>query len=185
MSEASTYNPADYENVDLFRLLDELEELPERAKHLPFNTLIGFNSEQFYYLVLKIRANLPEDMKKAHRVAKDSERIVDQAKDVAAQQVESSRLHANDMMEQAKREAERMVTEARAVADKVLSEHEIVQIAQSRAEEIVRAAQQQADETRRGADDYAKDVLTNIEGVMGKAIVTVQRGRDLLSSSRS
>ena len=91
--------PPNNEAVDIFRLLDQLEDLPEKARHLPFKTLVGFDQEQFYYLVLKVRANLPDDMKKAQRVARDSERIVDQARDTATEQLESSRVEAARVLE--------------------------------------------------------------------------------------
>jgi vacuolar-type H+-ATPase subunit H len=190
-----TYNPVESEAVDVFRLLDQLEELPEKAKHLPFNTLLGFDHEQFYYLVLKIRANLPDDMKKAQRVARDSERIVDEARDVATQQLESGRVEATRLIEEARAdvdrqaelaraEANRIVESARQQASAMIDKNEIVRMATSQAHEIIRSAETEASEIRKGADDYAKDVLSNLETVMGKAISTVQRGRETLDRAR-
>jgi len=189
------YVPQDTEPVNIFDLLNELEELPERAKHLPLNTLVGFDHEQFYYLVLKIRANLPEDLKKAHRVARDTERIVEEAKDAAIQQLESgrteaarlleaARAEAGRIVEQARSEAGRIIEQARAQAAHMVDKSEVHEMAVAQAHEIVRRAETEASEIRKGADDYARDVLANIEGVMGKALVTVQRGREMLENSR-
>ena len=189
------YTPVENETVDVFRLLDQLEELPEKAKHLPFNTLIGFDNEQFYYLVLKIRANLPDDMKKAQRVARDSERIVDEARDVAVQQLESGRVEASRLLEQAKRdseqaleaarsEANRIVESARQQAAAMIEKNEIMRMATSQAHDLIRSAETESSEIRKGADDYARDVLANLETVMGKAISTVQRGRETLDKAR-
>lgn len=181
--------------MDVFRLLDELEELPEKSRHLPFNTLIGFDHEQFYYLVLKIRANLPDDMKKAQRVARDSERIVDEARDVAVQQLESGRVEASRLLEHAKADSDRALESARAEANRIIEsarhqaaamieKNEIVRMATAQAHEIIRSAETESSEIRKGADDYAKDVLANLENIMGKAISTVQRGRETLDHAR-
>ncbi len=179
----NSYSPVG-ETVDIFRLLDELEELPEKAKHLPFNTLIGFNHEQFYYLVLKIRANLPDDMKKAHRVARDSERIVDEARSAAQQQLESGRIEAIKTVEEAKEEAQRILEQARFRASQMVEKSEVYQMATAQANEILRRAETEAAEIRKGADEYARDVLSNMEAIMSKALATVQRGRETLERSR-
>ena len=189
------YVPPDSETVDVFRLLDELEDLPEKAKHGWFNTLVGFDSEKFYYLVLKIRANLPDDMKRAQRVARDSERIVDEAKDAAVQQLESSRVESSRVIEVAKaeqtrivekaqEEARRTVDQAKLQAAQMVDKSEIQQLATAQAHETIRRAENEANEIRKGADDYAKDVLANLEGVMGKALSTIQRGREQLDKAR-
>lgn len=190
-----TYVPPDMEAVDVFRLLDQLEELPEKAKHLPFNTLVGFDQEKFYYLVLKVRANLPEDMKKAYRVAKDTERIVDAARGAAEQELENSRLEAARtreaaeadaarILENARSEAQRIIEQARSQAAAMVDHSEVTRMAQAQAKDILARAETEANEIRKGADDYARDVLANIEGVLTRTIATVQRGREILEKAR-
>ncbi len=188
-----SYTPPEAESVDVFRLLEQLEELPEKSRHLPFNIRVGFNEEQFYYLVLKIRANLPEEMKRAQKVARDTQRIVDEAKDSAAQQVESARVDAQQIIHEAQAEAQRIIqqaqmgaqqieADARAQALEMVSESQIIHMATAQAHELIRSAETEGSEIRRGADDYARDVLNNLETVMGKAIVTVRRGREALEA---
>lgn len=190
------FPPASTEQVDIYNLLDQLEGLLEKSKRLPMHTLVGFDEDQFYYLVLKIRANLPDDMKKAQRVARDSERIVDEARDAATQQLESGRVEANRVVADAKADAERMVEEARseslriieqarAQAAQMVERSEIMQMATAQAHDTIRRSETEANEIRKGADDYARDVLTALEGQMNKALTAVQRGKDMLDSSRT
>ena len=192
------YPPQDAEAVDIYKLLDELEELPDRAKHLPFlpKVLLGFDLEQYYYLVLKVRANFPEDMKKAQRVARDSERIVVEARDTASQHLETSRSEvvriredakkeADATLAQAREEARRLVDQARAQAAHLVERTEIHQMATSQAHELIRRAETEASEIRKGADEYARDVLANLEGTLGKAVTTIQRGRETLERARA
>ena len=179
-----SYSPADTESVDIFRLLDQLEELPEKAKHLPMNTLVGFDHEQFYYLVLKIRANLPEDMKKAQRVARETDRIVDEAREAAVQRLEDGRHEASKVLEHAQAEASRIIEQARQQAIHMVDHSEVAKMATSQANDLLRRAETESAEIRKGADDCARDVLANLEGVMSKAIVQVQRGRETLERAR-
>ena len=191
---AGPYVPPEGEAVDVFRLLDQLEELPEKAIHLPFKTLVRFDNEQFYYLVLKIRANLPDDLKKAHRVARDSERIVDEARDSALQQVESGRVEANrlidaakaesaKLVDQAREEARKTIDQAQAQAAQMVEQSEIHKMASAQGNEIIRRAETEANEIRKGADEYARDVLVRLETSVGNALGTIQQGRALLEQS--
>lgn len=191
-----TFTPTDSESVDIFRLLEQLEELPEKAKHLPFNTLFQFDNEQFYYLVLKIRANLPEDMKKAQKVARESERILDTIHDQAEQHAETLRGEASQKLDaartectrltdNARAEANRIIEEARRQASKMIEHSEICKMATSQANDMIQSAETESMEIRRGADDYAHDVLSGIETAMDKALVAVRRGREVLQNSRT
>lgn len=190
----AAYTPVESEAVDIFKLLDQLEELPEKARHLPFKTLMGFDHEQFYYLVLKVRANLPEDMKKAQRVAKDSDRIVEEARDVAVQQLETGRQESARILDSAKGEASRLVDQAktqaaaviehgRAEAAAMVESSEINRMAEAQAHEIIRNAEREAAGIRKGADGYACEVLNNLDAVMDKALAEVRRGKERLEKA--
>ena len=193
-----SYPPQDVEAVDIYKLLDELEELPDRAKHIPFmpRVLLGFDLEQFFYLVLKVRANLPEDMKKAQRVARDSERIVVEAKDTANLHIENSReevtriregarAEAESTLQKAREEADRILNQARAQAAHMVEKTEIHQMATAQAHDLIRRAETESSEIRKGADEYARDVLASLEGTLGKAVTTIQRGRETLERARA
>src|SRR2546421_2988272 len=118
------YPPHDAEAVDIYKLLDELEELPDKARHLPFlpKVLLGFDLEQFYYLVLKVRANFPDDLKKAQKVSRDSERIVGEARDTANLHMETSREEVARIRDEARKEADSAVSEAREEARRIVDQ---------------------------------------------------------------
>ena len=179
-----TYVPNDTESVDVFRLLDQLEELPEKAKNLPLKMLYGFDHEKFYYLVLKIRANLPEDMKKAQKIARESERIVGAAKDQAELQLESIRMQANSLIDDAKREAELIVDQAKRKAAEMLEANELARLATEQANEIIRNAETESKEIRKGADDYAGDVLNSLDSPVQKVLSGVKKSQEMFESSR-
>ncbi|MDO8684706.1 MAG: hypothetical protein Q7N50_14670 [Armatimonadota bacterium] len=159
--------------VDVLKMLDKLEELVEASVHL-FNKAWFVDLEEFFVLTNRIRASLPDEVKRASRVAVDSDRIVGGAREEATR-----------LIDDAHEEAERVVETAKTDAARLVESSEIGRLATSQAREIVAAAEQTAREIRMGADEYAKEVLTSLENYVAKIIGTVQRGREKLEQRES
>src|SRR5215472_12156313 len=94
-----------HEGVDILKLLSELEDLVENTPHGPFGTLFRFNEDAFHMTIMKIRANLPEEMKRASKLARESERIVEESRENAERVVEDARKSALSEFERGKAEA--------------------------------------------------------------------------------
>jgi cell division septum initiation protein DivIVA len=235
--------------VDIFRQLTELENMVENCRHIG-PMMIGFPDDQFHMTLMKIRANLPEEMKRASKLARESERIVEESREQAGQLVEDARKtallefediksesarmreaaqqesvrireatqqealqareavkkeaqrlyeeaqnEARQLLEAAEREAqqrhaeaqaagEQIIAEARVQAERLVADSEIVQQAQVVAQDLKLRSEEEARATQHGADEYAHDVLTNLETVLGKSLYQVQCGRELLERGR-
>ncbi|MDH7600920.1 MAG: hypothetical protein QHI38_02095 [Armatimonadota bacterium] len=155
---------------DILKLLDSLEELAEKSYSL-FGKAWGLDLEEFHMLVNKIRASLPDQVRRASRMATDSDKIIASAKE-----------EAEAIIQNANKEAERIVAEARQMAAKLVDTSEINQMAKAQAQEILANAEKTARETRRGADEYAREVLAAIENHLAKVMSTLQKGREKLES---
>ncbi len=228
-----------HSGVDILKLLTELEDQVENTRKGPFNSLLGFDDDKFHMTIMKIRANLPEEMKRASKLAKDQERIVEETlaeaerikeearkaalldvergkkestalRDQGRQEAERERLEAqseaklltaeaNTAVDLARQAAERearevltsarehsrqIIDDARAQAVHLVSGHQIAQQAQAQAQDTQLRAEHEAQAVRRGADDYARDVLMNLENVLSRATLQVQRGREMLEKPR-
>ena len=198
--------------VDILKLLTELEDLIENTPK-KMGMMFRFDEDKFHMTVMKIRANLPEEMKRASKLARDSERIVEESREHADHIVEEARKTAltefergkseiaktreqldserKKIREAAERENRQTLEEARTAAGQILMEAQqqaarlvaedaITQQARLEAQTLSQTAAQEAVGIRRGADDYARDVLGNLEAVLGKAAAQVQRGREML-----
>ncbi len=216
-----------HEGVDILKLLTELEDLVEGSPKM-MGALLRFDEDKFHMTIMKIRANLPEEMKRASKLARDSERIVEETRDnadrvvsearrAALQELERGRAEATHLKEEAREEGRRqsaeaqteanrirqnadaearqklaeaqrnaaeLIAEAEAQAAQLVSDSQIMQHAMAQAQELQARAEQEAAAVRRGSDDYAKDVLVNLENVLGKAVTQVQRGREMLERGR-
>lgn len=184
---------SDDEYGDIYSMLRKLEELPDRARALlGHRVLIGFDYETFQHLLLKIRANLPQDVKQARRIRRDESSIVAQArqtadqiiadaKEVARKELERAGEEASRLKARGEREAEDILRVARAEAERLVDESEVMRVAQEQARQLVESAAAEADDIRRGANEYAKDVLANLDGVLSQAIGVIRRGQEKLA----
>lgn len=159
--------------IEILQLLKQLEELVENTRYIALLKLTyGLNHDEFFVLVNRIRASLPEDVKRASNLTRERDRIIDTARD-----------DANRILEDSKVEAARVLEDARLQAQRLVDQSEIVLMAKEQAKQIVANAQEDARQIRRGADEYARDVLENLEAVLTKAIGTIQRGKEKLEES--
>lgn len=163
-SYLSNLNPQE----DLVALLKDLEDLADEP-YAFMGRAWGLNLEEFHMLTNKIRASLPDEVRRASRVANDSDKIVSAAKE-----------DAEAITEQATREANRIIEEARQMAAKLVDTADVTRLAKAQAQELISRAEAASRETRRGADEYAREVLAAIECHLAKVMGTLQKGREKL-----
>lgn len=166
--------------IDTLKVLEELESLVEDSKGI-----LGFrhiDMDEFSMLVSKVRASLPEDVRRAGRITQNTDRILEAAQSEADLAIVAGR-----------DEATQIVSEARVRAQAMVDQSEIIRIATAQAKDIVTNAETEAQTIRRGADEYARDVLVTLEDQVenirakveervGGMLSTIQRGRQKLES---
>lgn len=173
-------DPIMAQNNDILRMLQELhDQIVDEPRY--FGKLAyGLNRDELSIQIAKIRASLPNELKEASAKVRESERIVDSAKTDASATVEAARREGERFLAEAKREAERLVEQGKLQQERLVSESEVLKLAKAQAEEIRNSAERDGNTIRRGAESYAHDVLLQLEGVVGKAMGVVERGRQEL-----
>ncbi|MCC6485115.1 MAG: hypothetical protein IT209_09750 [Armatimonadetes bacterium] len=154
--------------VDIIKLLDRLEQLVEDSMQI-FGRAMWVNADEFFVYTNKIRAFLPEDLKRANRMSRDSEKLLEETKDEVRQTMDSVR-----------QEADRYLQDARERAQQMVSQSEVTRQANAEALRVVEAAEKRAAEIRFGADQYAKEVLASLDAFLGRIMGTIDRGRQKL-----
>jgi cell division septum initiation protein DivIVA len=168
--------------VDILRLLDNLTELIEKPKSVGPVTW-GLNRDEIGMQIAKIRASLPNELKQAVQTVRESERIVDSAREDATMTLEAGKKEAERILTDARKEAEKIVEHARVQQERMIHESEILKLAKAQSEEIRNSADREAVQMRRGAETYAYDVLTQLEGVVTKVMNSVERGKNEIDRS--
>jgi hypothetical protein len=163
--EAAVTGPA----VDLERLVDDLEACVESSKQI-MNHAIWVDLDEFLELTRRIRTNLPDEIKRATRVTREGNRILDDARE-----------EARRTLDEARSEADRLIRAAREEAERTIEAGEIQRVATERAAQIVDQAEQRAEQVRAGANAYAREVLSSLEATIQRLHQAIDEGKAQLT----
>jgi len=82
------------------------------------------------------------------------------------------------MLTESKAEAEKIIEHAKAQQDRMVHESEILKLAKAQSEEVRSVADRDSVQIRRGAENYALDVLSQWETVVGRVSTAIERGKN-------
>lgn len=164
--------PRNRSDEGILALVNELDDTIAGCWR-PFGRAMFVSVDEVFNLTNKIRISLPQEVRKAEKVVRESEKVQEDANAQAAR-----------MVAEAHKEAERIVADANAKAAQITGETEITRAATAKAKQMMVDAEEHAREIKRGADDYARQVLENLDEYVSRVMTTIQRGRDKLETKR-
>ena len=141
--------------MEIFTLLDELEEYLEGAKAIPFTNKCIADKEDILDIIKEIRLKLPDELKQAKWVKEERSRI----------------------LVEAKKEADGIVKEAENRIISMIDEHEITRKAYEQKAQIIETANEMSREISKGTKDYADNILEKVEGALQDALRTIENNR--------
>ena len=155
--------------MEIFTLLETLEDILENSKTLPFSDKSIIEKEQFLDIIKEIRLKLPEELKQAKWIKEERERIIAEAQ----------------------KDADDIVREAENRIISMIDEHEITKKAYDKKKEIIADANEMYREITKGTNDYVDGILANIENNMlelGKSLsnveMTIQNAVETIQNNR-
>ena len=134
--------------------LDELEEILDKCKPVPFSNRVSVDREKLNEVILDIRYNLPNEIERAQKIVADYERILADARSKSGVILEEARLEAA----------------------KLADEHEVYKQAVQQAEETVEKGKKDARDMRLNAMEYADSILEKAEETLRDAMASVNQG---------
>jgi len=134
--------------------LDEMEEIIDQAKSVPFTNRISIDRERLFDVIEKIRLNLPIEIDKAQKIVADYERILADARG----------------------KSDIIVDEARHEAAKQADEHEVYKIALQQAQEMIDKSKKEAGDIRLNVMEYADEILAKAENTVRDVMTSVNQG---------
>ena len=141
--------------MEIFTLLETLEECLERAKNIPFTQKGIVDKEEILDIIKEIRLKLPDELKQAKWVKEERGRI----------------------LVEAQKEADGIVKEAENRIISMIYEHEITRKAYEQKAQIIETANEMSREISKGTKEYADNILEKVEGVLQEALKTVENNR--------
>ena len=141
--------------MEIFTLLENLEELVESGTKVPLSTKVLVDKEELSEILEEIRMKLPDELKQAKWVKEERGRI----------------------LVEAKKEADGIVKEAENRIISMIDEHEITRKAYEQKAQIIETANEMSREISKGTKDYADNILEKVEGVLQDALKTIENNR--------
>ncbi len=148
--------------MEIFTLLETIEDILERSKGVPFTTKAIVDKEEMLDIIKEIRLKLPDELKQAKWVKEERQRI----------------------LEEAKKEGENIVKEAENRIIAMIDEHEITKKAYEQKAEIIETANEMYREMCKGTKDYADEILSKIENSIKDLNITVETALQTIQESR-
>lgn len=141
--------------MEIFTLLEELEEALEKGRGMPFSSKCLVEKEELLEVIKEIRLKLPDELKQAKWIKEERARI----------------------MVEAQKEADDIIKEAENRIISMIDEHEITRQAYEQKTQIIEMANEKAREISNGTKLYADNILEKAEVVLEDALKTIRNNR--------
>ena len=144
-------DPIDDTSVDIFYLLDQLEELVSLSKRVPFSGRVMVEENEFLALVDQLRIAVPNEVKQAQRVIRERQAIIQESHE----------------------EATRILDAARKRADYFVSQDGILNEARLKSEQILQDALEARNRNLGVIDAYALEQFDKVERAMREGLAMI------------
>ena len=144
--------------MEIFTLLENIEDILEKSKGVPFSNKVLVDKEEILEIISELRLKLPEELKQAKWIKEERQRI----------------------LVEAQKEDDDIVKEAENRIISMIDEHEITKKAYEKKAEIIETANEMSREISKGTKDYADNVLNGIEVALQEALKIIQNNRNEL-----
>ncbi len=141
--------------MEIFTLLNNLEDILENSKKVPLSDKCIINQEEVLELIKEIRLKLPDELKQAKWVKEERERI----------------------LAEAQKEADDVVKEAENRIISMIDEHEITKKAYEQKNQIMSVANESSRQITQGAKEYADKILENLQSSLQATLKEIEQDR--------
>lgn len=137
----------------VLQLLDELEELLDQSRAMPFSNKVTVDKDEIYDIIQEIRMRLPNEIKQSKWVIEER----------------------NKILIDAQKEADEILNDTKQRAGRLVEEHEVTKMAYEQATAIIEDGKKTSREMRLGAVDYADQVLAITEDRLQEMLAEFQK----------
>lgn len=143
------------ENMEIFTLLETIEDMLENSKEVPFTHKAIIGKEEVLDIIKEIRLKLPEELKQAKVIKEEHDRIISKANE----------------------EASEIVKEAENRIISMIDEHEVTRKAYEQKNKIIENANDMAREISNGTKAYADNILAGVQVTLEDALRVIENNR--------
>lgn len=146
--------------MDILNLLEKIEDIIEEASKFPLSNKVMIDKEEILEVINEIRLKLPDEINRASWVAKERQRILNEAQS----------------------EADELIEKVKEQQGYLIEENEITKQAQKYAEQLVQEAEKRATEMKIGAYNYSDEILSKLQDKIREINIIIEKNRDVLKN---
>ncbi|NYB74440.1 ATPase [Sedimentibacter hydroxybenzoicus DSM 7310] len=146
--------------MDILNLLERIEDIIEESSKFPLSNKVMIDKEEVLEVINEIRLKLPDEINRASWVAKERQRILNEA------QVE-----ADELIEKVNHQQKYLI-----------EEHEVTKRAQKFANQLIQEAEKKATEMKVSAYNYSDEILSKLQDRIREINNIIEANRDDLKN---
>jgi cell division septum initiation protein DivIVA len=144
--------------MEILNLLERIEDIIEDASKFPLSNKVMIDKEEILEVINEIRLKMPDEINRASWVAKERQRILNEAQ-----------TEADELIEKVKEQQKILVEES-----------EISRQAKQYANQILQEAEKKANEMKMGAYSYSDDILSKLQDRLKEVNKIIEDNREVL-----
>ena len=146
--------------MDILNLLERIEDIIEEASKFPLSNKVMIDKEEILEVINEVRLKLPDEINRASWVAKERQRILNEA------QVE----------------AEELIEKVQDQQRYLIEDNEITKQAQKYANQIIQDAERKANDMKLGAYNYSDEILSKLQEKIREINNIIENNREVLKN---
>lgn len=172
--------------MNIYGVLESLQREVHESKPLPWplQEKSVIDRERLLKILERTRDSLPEDVKQARWLTRETERIAAESVSKADRVVRHAQSKSRDILRAAEDEVTRLISQQEVVAKAREEAQRILEEARLQAQRVREEADQYARDTREDADCYALKVLNGMQDQLQQIMTVVKRGQSTLLGDR-
>ncbi|WP_313346843.1 ATPase [Sedimentibacter sp.] len=127
--------------MDILNLLERIEDIIEESSKFPLSNKVMIDKEEVLEVINEIRLKLPDEINRASWVAKERQRILNEAQT----------------------EADELIVKVNNQQKYLIEEHEVTKQAQKFANQLIQEAEKKATEMKVSAYNYSDEILSKLQ----------------------
>jgi cell division septum initiation protein DivIVA len=146
--------------MDILNLLERIEDIIEEASKFPLSNKVMIDKEEILEVINEIRLKMPDEINRASWVAKERQRILNEAQS-----------EADELIEKVKEQQKYLI-----------EENEITKQAQKQANQLIEEAERKATDMKIGAYNYSDDILSKLQEKIREINGIIEQNREVLKN---
>ncbi|GMU52839.1 MAG: hypothetical protein AMXMBFR33_19850 [Candidatus Xenobia bacterium] len=183
--------------MKIYEYLEKLELLAQNGQSLPWpmNDRVVLYRDPLLKLLSRAREELPQEVKDAHWILQERDRIAQESTSEATHVVRQAGSDADRILRDAEEKAREILRTAREESQRLVQESEVMARAREegrklleetrdRCQRLQGESQTQAREVREASERFAAGVLNGMEGELSRILAIIKKHQETLKSQR-